>query len=285
MAGGPQARLLDDGRRLHLHHGPIDLIIGAEGEETEIARAYAQAGDRFEDVLDVLVGDLKRLRSAVEEPRWHPRGPVARRMMNAVWPHRAGFVTPMAAVAGAVADEVLAAMIVGRDLAHGWVNNSGDIAFHLVPGQALTLGMVGDLFQPGIDGLARLDDTMNIRGVATSGWEGRSYSLGIADAVTVLACDAATADVAATLIANEVDVADPAIRREPARSLDDDSDLGHLPVTVEVGDLQPAAIAYALDRGAIAAETMRAAGLMEAAVLLLKGETRVVGEAPTGIEA
>ncbi len=285
MAGGPQARLLDDGRRLHLHHGPIDLIIGAEGEETEIARAYAQAGDRFEDVLDVLVGDLKRLRSAVEEPRWHPRGPVARRMMNAVWPHRAGFVTPMAAVAGAVADEVLAAMIVGRDLAHGWVNNSGDIAFHLVPGQALTLGMVGDLFQPGIDGLARLDDTMNIRGVATSGWEGRSYSLGIADAVTVLACDAATADVAATLIANEVDVADPAIRREPARSLDDDSDLGHLPVTVEVGDLQPAAIAYALDRGAIAAETMRAAGLMEAAVLLLKGETRVVGDAPTGIEA
>ena len=40
-----------------------------------------------------------------------------------------------------------------------------------------------------------------VRGVATSGWRGRSHSLGIADSVTVLAATAAMADAAATVIA------------------------------------------------------------------------------------
>ena len=45
-----------------------------------------------------------------------------------------------------------------------------------------------------------------MRGIATSGWRGRSFSLGIADAVTVLAATAAEADAAATVIANAVDL-------------------------------------------------------------------------------
>ena len=66
-----------------------------------------------------------------------------------------------------------------------------------------------------------------MRGVATSGWRGRSFSLGIADAVTVLAATAAAADAAATIIANAVDLpGHPAIARRPASELEDDSDLG-----------------------------------------------------------
>ena len=42
------ARLLPDGRRLHLQHGPIDLIIGAEGAR-EVA--FAAARVRFETLL------------------------------------------------------------------------------------------------------------------------------------------------------------------------------------------------------------------------------------------
>jgi uncharacterized protein len=280
MAGAPESRLLDDGRRLHLHHGPIDLVIGAAGGDAEIARAHGQARDRFGDILPVLVEELAGLRRKIAAPRWTPDGPVARRMVDAVWRHRAVFVTPMAAVAGAVADEILAAMTAGRDLAHCWVNNSGDIAFDLAPGETLSLGVVGDLQRPAIDGVAVFDHDMAVRGIATSGWAGRSHSFGIADAVTVLARNAAEADVAATLIANDVDVDHPAIERRPAEEIDDDTDLGDRMVTVSVGELDGGSVRAALDLGAIAAETLRAAGHIEAAMLLLGNQTRVVGEIP-----
>lgn len=285
MPAGPQAALLPDGKRLHLHHGPIDLVIGAQGTSDEVRRAYDQARVRFDDILPVLVEELAMLRRPACRPRWRPNGPGARRMMDAVWPHRNVFVTPMAAVAGAVADEMLAALIAGRELRAAYVNNSGDIAFHLAVGETLSLGMVGDLHRPTIDGLARLSHDLPVRGIATSGWAGRSQSLGIADAVTVLARTAAAADVAATLIANAVDADHPGIVRQPARDLDDDSDLGDRLVTVEVGDIDAAAIETALDAGEKAANAMRRDDLVEAAVLMLKGETRVVGQASRAIAA
>jgi ApbE superfamily uncharacterized protein (UPF0280 family) len=277
--------MLPDGKRLHLHYGPIDLVIGADGAPDEIRIAYAQARARFDDILPVLVTELAMLRRPVAAPRWRPDGPVARRMMEAVWPHRGVFVTPMAAVAGAVADEMLAALTAGRDLRTAYVNNGGDIAFHAADGQTLTLGMVGDLHAPAIDGLARLGGDPRARGIATSGWAGRSHSLGIADAVTVLAPTAAAADVAATLIANAVDADHPAIVRRPAREIDDDCDLGDRLATVDVGVLDDATIATALDAGARRAEAMHGDGLIEAALLMLKGESRAAGRRPPAIAA
>jgi ApbE superfamily uncharacterized protein (UPF0280 family) len=277
----PQHRLLDDGKRLHLHHGPIDLVISAVGSDDEIARAYDQARDRFQDVLPVLVDELVMLRTPLSDPPWKPNGPVAKRMVDVVWRHEGIFVTPMAAVAGAVSDEMLAATIKGRDLDSCWVNNSGDIAFHLAPGASLTLGVVGSLFRLAVDGTATFTHDMTVRGIATSGWAGRSHSLGIADAVTVLATDAATADVAATLIANDVDVDHPAIVRKPADEVDDDTDLGDRMVTVSVGTLDGGSIRAALDLGVMAAETLRAAGRIEAAMLILRNQTRVVGDMPS----
>jgi uncharacterized protein len=279
-----QARHLS-GDRLHLHHGPIDLVIGAFGRGPEVARGYTAATARFADILSRLVDELDRLRRPIEAPRWVPAGPVARRMMAACWAHREMFVTPMAAVAGAVADEILAAMVEAATLERAYVNNSGDIAFHLSPGATLSLGVVGDLHRPAIDGTARLGHELAVRGVATSGWRGRSLSLGIADAVTVLAVDAAAADVAATLIANAVDCDHPAIARRAARVIDPDSDLGDRPVTVAVGALDDAAIAAALTRGQARAAQMLAAGQIDAAMLLLQGGARAVGRLPGAIAA
>ena len=100
-----------------------------------------------------------------------------------------------------------------------------------------------------------------VRGVATSGRHGRSFTLGIADAVTVLAADAATADAAATLLANAVDLpGHPAIDRTPAVELAPDSDLGDRLVTVGVGHLADEEIEAALAAGHAAAEAMRRAG-------------------------
>ena len=230
-------------------------------------------------MLQRLVDELRLLRAPVGGSRPEPEGPVARRMVAAVWPHRGAFVTPMAAVAGAVADEMLAALIAGRSLETAYVNNGGDIAAHLAPGAALDLGVVARLDSPAIDATARLTHDMPVRGIATSGWRGRSRSFGIADSVTVLARDAAAADAAATLIANAVTVDDPAIARRPASELDDDSDLGDRPVTVAVGPLPEAAVAAALDRGALAARSMRAAGHIAAAMLVLRQQQRFVGDA------
>ena len=276
---GPIAARLPDGR-LHLQHGPIDLIVAADGAPDEVAAAYGQACARFADVLETLVGELALLRSAIGAEYPLARGPVARRMVAAVWPHRRVFITPMAAVAGAVADEVLAALVAGRRLARCYVNNGGDIALHLAPGASFKIGVVGSDFDAAIDGVATIAAASPVRGVATSGWGGRSLSLGIADAATVLARSAAAADAAATLVANACTVDHPAIHHKPARDVVDDSDLGDLPVTVAVGKLSEPVISVALDGGAAEAGRLLRAGLIESAMLVLQGCTRVVGSVP-----
>ena len=253
-------------------------MVGADGAQAEVEAAYRQIAAAFQDVLQRLVDELELLRTPLGGARPEPAGPVARRMVAACWPHRAAFVTPMAAVAGAVADEMLAALVAGRALETAHVNNGGDIAVHLAPGAALALGVVGRIDAPSIDATARLTHDGPVRGIATSGWRGRSRSFGIADSVTVLARDAASADVAATLIANEVTVDDPAVERRPASELDDDSDLGDREVTVAVGAISPAAVDRALDRGLGTAQAMHRAGQIAAAMLVLRGRRRAVGQ-------
>jgi ApbE superfamily uncharacterized protein (UPF0280 family) len=186
----------------------------------------------------------------------------------------------MAAVAGAVAEEVLEAMTTGRKLARAYVNNGGDIALHLAPGETFSIGMVDRPDRPSLFGRATIRAADRVRGVATSGWRGRSFSLGVADAVTVLAASAALADVAATLIANAVDLPDhPAVRRTPALELDPQSDLGKLLVTVAVGPLTAHEIDLALVSGVAEAKLWRKRGLIEAAALSLGKQTRLVGAA------
>jgi hypothetical protein len=180
----------------------------------------------------------------------------------------------MAAVAGAVADEMLQAMLAGRNLDKAYVNNGGDIAIHLAPGQSLRAG----IFAQALDGAVTLTHDRPVRGIATSGRAGRSFSLGIADSATVLAATAAAADAAATLIANAVNVDHPSIDRRPARDLDPDSDLQDLPVTVAIGTLPQHLIEEALDCGLAEARRLRLCGLIDSAALSLQGCWRI--EAP-----
>ncbi len=284
MSGQAQTALMPDGRRLHLQHGPIDIVAQAWGAPDEVRRAYAQAAERFGSILAELVQELPLLRASVGKVKPVPENPVAIRMSDAVWPHRRTFVTPMAAVAGAVADNVLAAMIAGRRLDRAYVNNGGDIAFHLAPGARLTAGIVNRVDAPGLDADMALNHHRPERGLATSGWRGRSLSFGIADAVTVLAQNAAQADVAATLIANAVNADHPGIIRLPAAQIRDDTDLGKRLVTVAVGALPDSVVDEALDAGAAAAESMRRAGLLHSAYLALFGRVRVVGEREDKLE-
>jgi hypothetical protein len=269
------------GGRLHLSHGPIDLVLKAWGEPQALRAAYAAAVRRFAQVLPELCEELVHLRRPVQEEAVLS-GPVARRMLEACRPFAGVFLTPMAAVAGAVADELLAHMLGAARLERVFINNGGDIAVFVAPGQALDVGIAGAFSRgnlPLLNGRLRLDADSGVGGIATSGARGRSFSFGIADAVTVLGRTAAGADAAATLIANAVNVETAAVRRRPASELDPDSDLGDRLVTVAVGALSAAEIEAALAAGAACAEAYRRQGLIIAAALMLARQSQVVGDA------
>jgi uncharacterized protein len=280
MTRTPLIRFLADGRRLNLQDGPIDLVVEASGSPADIRASYAAAAHRFTGgLLDELCSELPLLRQAADPARCLLQGKVARRMHEAVAPFAAGcFITPMAAVAGAVAEEILGVMVQSARLDRAYVNNGGDIALHLANGEQFTVGLADF---PDASGLLRTmvvhaDDPS--RGVATSGRHGRSFSLGIADAVTVLARTASQADAAATIIANAVDLpGHPAITRRPACDLQPDSDLGTRLVTRDVGVLSRGEIEDALEAGAASARKLLAAGLIDGAALRLRDEMIVVG--------
>ncbi|MCB1425928.1 MAG: UPF0280 family protein [Brucellaceae bacterium] len=261
---------------MHFHHGPIDLVIDAEG--TGAREALHLAATRFRALLQELADELPLLRSpAMEDCRC--KGPVARAMERAVRPHLPGFITPMAAVAGAVADEILSVMASVGGLGKASINNGGDIAFRLMPGESLTAAIAGVS-----GGRLVLSHGQPWRGIATSGWRGRSHSLGIADAVTVFARSAADADAAATMIANAVDLpGHRAIEREAARTLFPDTDLGDRLVTTGVGVLSRAEIDLALERGAAPARQLVARGVIGGALLCLMGQTRTAGDCPASL--
>lgn len=262
---GPQVSFLSDGRRMHLHHGPIDLIVDAEGPGGKAALKAAR--DRFETVLKELVTELPVLRKPVTDGT-ALTGEIAKQMQTATAPFAPEFVTPMAAVAGGVADTVLRAMTSAGNLHRAYVNNGGDVALHLTGDASFTAAIAA-----GRSDRARITASSLVRGIATSGWRGRSQSLGIADGVTVLAQTAAQADAAATMIGNAVDLpGSPKVIRRPASELSPDSDLGARLVTVDVGPLTAAEIAQALNRGRLYADRCLSRGLICAAHITLAGQ-------------
>jgi len=282
---GAVRRRFADGR-WHFQHGPIDCILAADGDAAAIAAAVESAWARFEGVLAELVAELPLLRtdlSSAAGAAVAPRGPIARRMVAACRPHAADgrFITAMAAVAGSVAEELVVAFDDPR-IARASVNNGGDIALRLRPGASFAIGVCADplrgRFGTPLDGRFVVDAASPVRGIATSGWRGRSFSLGIADSVTILAPTASAADAAATIVANAVDVDDPGIVRAPASALRDDSDLADRLVTRAVPRLPAALVATALARGAAEARAQARAGRISGAVLSLQGSWQVVGD-------
>ena len=285
--------LAPSARRWHFQHGPIDLIIQADGEPDNVQAAHEAAWAAFQNVLPSLVQELPQLRLAVQAGAQNPlRGAIARSMWHACAPlaqisaaGQSTFITSMAAVAGAVAQNVLT-HYQRQGIQRAWVNNGGDIALHLTPDTSVRIGLVSDIARAWAqspledlvtDGALHIEADMPVRGIATSGWRGRSHSLGIADSVTVLAATAAQADAAATLIANAVNVDDPRIVRRPANQLRDDSDLGDRLVTVDVPLLSATHISQALARGQAYAHRLQAQGLIHAALLCCQNQMEVVG--------
>ena len=172
---GLQASLFGARQRLHIQHGPTDLVIDADEPDRLIL--FEAALDAMRDVLSGLADELPLLRAPwdAQDP---PSGPVAMRMHAACSVAGDRFMTPMAAVAGAIADHVLAAMLAHPHAAATSkisVNNGGDIAFWTGDGAVTRAAIAG----PEGGGLVVHGPT-EWRGMATSGKGGRSLSPGIA---------------------------------------------------------------------------------------------------------
>jgi len=266
--------------RLYLQHGPIDIIAHVEAPEEIRLHLYSCAKNRFSTILDELVAelDLLRLPWSINNPV--PQGSIAQKMLAAVSDSQV-FITPMAAVAGSVADEVLNTLLFEAKkqdsflklIQKMYVNNGGDIAFWLNQGSSYSLGVVDNAEIPELNTKVCLPYESPVRGIATSGWRGRSLSLGIADAVTVLARSASIADVAATLIANDVNIKYQGIEKRPASEVKDDS----IPVTVHVPPLPEEQTTKALHQGLRTARKFIKAGKIEAAYLSLQQQRLVIG--------
>lgn len=305
----PVAQWLNDGRRLHLQHGPIDLIIEVSARtEADRRAALDAAAQRFDTVLTELVAELAVLRQPVDTLQCGFSGAIAQRMWQAARNCESivadNATTPMIAVAGSVADEVLHAILVA-DADHAVhkvsINNGGDIALYIKPctvsngcdartdrHASYRVGVVANPIDAQVCATIDIASADAIGGIATSGWRGRSFSRGIADSVTVLAGNAACADAAATLIANAVrtdeqDAAQagihPWVQRRPARELDPDSDLGDTLVTTAVGPLPQTLIDDALNAGAHCAMQLEQNKLIAGACIFLQQQHRVVGAA------
>ncbi len=278
-----KCQLLLQENRLHLHHGPIDIIAHVEAPDEIRKRLYESASKRLSTVLEELVSELDLLKLPWSKNHPEPRGSIARKMLNAV-NGSMRFITPMAAVAGAVAEEIMETMILEANsidtslesIRRMYVNNGGDISFWLNSGDSFTIGVVENTETPELNTKVCLPYESPVRGVATSGWRGRSQSLGIADAVTVLASSSANADAAATLIANDVNAEYPGIVRKPACEVKDDSDLGMRLVTVDVPQLPERIISQALQCGAQTVRELISKEKINSAYLSLQKQTLII---------
>jgi len=182
-------------------------------------------------------------------------------------------LTPMAAVAGTIADAT-ADFLVESGLTRVIVNNGGDVAVRLTKGEKVSVGIRPDVNRPRVSHRLLLAPEMGIGGVCTSGLGGRSFTRGIASAATVFANRAAIADAAATAVANASFVKTTAVHRRLAERIDADTDLKGVEVTTAVGILSDREIEMALEQGITRAEELSKRGLIKGACVAVKSRMR-----------
>lgn len=236
-----------------------------DGPQTDLSRQAALQGIRY---LERIAQNWSRLRSPAREIDWRGDDGLVQSMIDSVKGIGDADLTPMAAVAGTLADGV-ADWLVEQGMTRILVDNGGDLAIRLAPGETVSVGVRTDIRDPEITHILRLNDRSPEWGVTTSGLGGRSFTRGIASGVTAVALRASDADAAATAIANACWIADPAIRQVPAHTLDPGTDIPDLPVTIQVGKLSERAlaraVANALDKANNLADRGRIVGALVAA--------------------
>jgi hypothetical protein len=226
--------------------GPMRLVIRAWNKKQPQIELARRAAEESISYLERIARCRPLLSRPIPDIEDLPEDELALGMIRSTRAIGDHDLTPMAAVAGTIADAV-ADWLLERGLTRIIVDNGGDIAIRLARGETATVGVRPQVTSPLISHVIHLDSGRSTWGVTTSGMGGRSFTRGIASAVTVLAADASVADAAATAVANACFVEDKGIIQLPAENIDPNSDLAGINVTTEVGSLSTDKISIALN--------------------------------------
>jgi len=216
--------------------GPMRLVISAAvGKVTqrETAVQAAETSFNYLERIARLRGVLSRRMDEIPKDLEDSLGLQMVRSVLAVGDED---LTPMAAVAGTIADAV-ADYLFARGMSKVVVDNGGDVAVRLRRGASVRVGIRPEVGRQDISVVIALDSRSGSWGVTTSGLGGRSLTRGVASAVTVIARSASVADAASTAIANASFVTDDGVIQRRAEEIEPQTDLVGLPVTVKVAQL------------------------------------------------
>jgi len=180
-------------------------------------------------------------------------------------------LTPMAAVAGTIADGV-ASFLSRRGMTRIIVNNGGDVAIRTAPGESVKVGIRPSLSRGDIADILTVGGERPSWGVATSGLEGRSLTRGVASAATIIAGSASLADAAATAVANASYVGDNTVIQRPAEELDEQTDIPGMAVTIKAGPFTEEKKDLALSQAMKKAVALINKGLVYGAYIVVDGK-------------
>jgi ApbE superfamily uncharacterized protein (UPF0280 family) len=277
-------KVILDGK-MFLEIGPASLVIIGEKD----GEPYEFQKEKLVQKVKSILGEIREFLPVLKQKAYKIKNTkhmpdVPRKMVEAVKAIDEASLTPMAAVAGAVADAIKKFLKnEGLDLVS--VNNGGDISIFNKKGRCLKID-IGDIHtgesSPYMLNIEQLIDF----GLATSGFGGRSFTLGLADSVTVIAATGAVADAAATFICNCTNTESDQVVRQKASEIDSLTDIPDDNVTIIIGQLNDRDILKALDNGlSIAANNKNKKHIYDA-ILKLRGHmvTTINGDNPIKLE-
>ncbi len=263
-------QIVSNGRVL-VSYGPVELSIIAEIDGqgvTDLAILGAETVPKILKELAPYQQELKQCYPQIELKEDYPD--IVKRMYRSVAKIGDPTFTPMAAVAGSVAGTI-ADMIYEAGATKVIVNNGGDIAVRLQPGEMTKVGISPSIDSQHPTHYVTITGDSKIRGIASSGFGGRSFTKGFASVATVFSDDIGIADVAATLIGNHTFTQTPKITQVFAEEIYPDTDLKGEKITVEVGDISFDTKKIALKNGLLTAEKLRNQELILGAVVFVQG--------------
>ena len=250
--------------------GPMRLVISASIGKVVQTKTALRAAEESYGFLERVARHRKFLGRQFLETRQQIRDPLALKMISSVLAIGDEDLTPMAAVAGTIADEV-ADFLFELGMTKVVVDNGGDVAIRADREDPVTVGIRPDVNDRAVSYVIGLDPDLRSHGVATSGLGGRSLTRGIASAATVVARTASLADAAATAVANASFLEDEQVFRRPAEEIDPYTDIAGLDITVKVGPLSEEMKNRAVSQSIRRAEDLVQRGVILGAFVAVQG--------------
>ncbi len=263
--------------------GPMRMFIDASVNGRRVPQLERQAAIKAIEFLSEVARDRDKLNIPAVLIKEEPSSAVVKEMWKACRVVNSSDLTPMAAVAGSIADAT-ADYLTDLGATKIIVNNGGDIALRILEEAPVTVGIRSDLKSRLAQFKLTIERWDNLGGVCTSGLGGRSLTRGIASAAVVFAKKSSVADAAATEIANHTSIDSPKIKKTHARNLDPDSDIKDLEVTLNFDSLDGNEIEEAISKGLMRAKELVNSRAIVGAFVRVCDKFQAIGDLMTRLE-